>query len=226
MAKRQSGPPAPGARILIVDSYPIIREGLAMLITRQPGWTVCGSTGDSQEALRLAGSTRPDLAVVDSALKTGSAMELIKRIKARCNGVRLLVWSIHTESHYAERALRAGAAGYITKDQPTDKIAEAICGVLEGKVYLSEPLADVVLNRVVGKGNQLAGRSPLDDLSDRELEVFQFLGQGLDRHQIAARLRVSTKTVETYRTRVKDKLGLSTSSALLRQALQWWSDKA
>src|SRR6516225_6890360 len=161
------------ARVLIVDDHPTVREGLAFKIGRQPDLEVCGEAADVSEALCLLDDTQPDLAVVDISLKTGNGIDLIKRIKDRNDRIRMLVWSMHSESLYAERALRAGALGYINKDQATDKIIEAIRRVLVGKVWLSAALAERVLQRAVGGGRKGVTRSPLDLLADRELEVFR-----------------------------------------------------
>jgi DNA-binding NarL/FixJ family response regulator len=174
-----------------------------------------------REALRLVADTQPDLAVVDISLKTGSGIDLIKRIKDRNNSVRMLVWSMHSESLYAERALRAGALGYINKDQATDKIVEAIRRVLEGKVYLSDAMAEKMLHRAVGGGRKEVTRSPLDVLADRELEVFRLIGQGVKTAEIAERLHLSVKTVETYRDRIRQKLDLSDGTELAHYATQW-----
>src|SRR6516225_11746597 len=161
------------ARILIVDDHPAVRYSLASWIGKQPDLEVCGEAAEMSEALRLVADTQPDLAVVDISLKTGSGIDLIKRIKDRNDSVRMLVWSMHSESLYGERALRAGALGYINKDQATDKIIEAIRRVLVGKVWLSAALAERVLQRAVGGGRKGVTRSPLDLLADRELEVFR-----------------------------------------------------
>src|SRR6266567_4397793 len=197
------------ARILIVDDHPAVREALVSRIGRQPDLEVCGEAADLSEALGLVADTQPDLAVVDISLKTGSGIDLIKRIKDRNDSVRMLVWSMHSESLYAERALGAGALGYINKDQATDKIVEAIRRVLEGKVYLSDAMAEKMLHRAVGGGREEVTRSPLTALADRELEVFHLIGQGVKTAEIAERLHLSVKTVETYRDRIRQKLDLS-----------------
>ena len=209
------------ARILIVDDHPAVREALASRIGRQPDLEVCGEAADLSEALRLVADTQPDLAVVDISLKTGSGIDLIKRIKDRNDNVRMLVWSMHSESLYAERALRAGALGYINKDQATDKIVEAIRRVLAGKVYLSDAMAEKMLHRAVGGGREEVTRSPLDALADRELEVFRLIGQGVKTAEIAERLHLSVKTVETYRDRIRQKLDLSDGTELAHYATKW-----
>jgi DNA-binding NarL/FixJ family response regulator len=208
------------ARILIVDDHPAVREALAIRIGRQRDLEVCGEAADLSEALRLVADTQPDVAVVDLSLKSGNGIDLIKRIKDRNEHVRILVWSMHSESLYAERALRAGALGYINKDQATDKIVEAIRRVLQGKVYLSDEMAEKLLHRAVGKQEDLT-RSPLDALADRELEVFRLIGQGVKTADIAERLHLSVKTVETYRDRIRHKLNLTDGTKLAHYATQW-----
>jgi DNA-binding NarL/FixJ family response regulator len=209
------------AKILIVDDHPAVREALASRISRQPDLEVCGEAADLGEALRLIAETQPDVAVVDISLKTGSGIDLIKRIKDRNDSVRTLVWSMHSESLYAERALRAGALGYINKDQATDKIIDAIRRVLDGKVYLSDAMAEKMLHRAVGVGRKGVTAAPLDVLADRELEVFRLIGQGVKTAEIAERLHLSVKTVETYRDRIRQKLDLSDGTELAHYATQW-----
>ena len=208
-------------RVLIVDDHPAVREALALRIGRQPDLEVCGEAADLSEALSRVAETQPDVAVIDISLKAGDGLDLIKRIKDRDGRVRMLVWSMHSESLYAERALRAGALGYINKDQATDRIVEAIRRVLAGKVWLSEAMAERMLQRAVGGAREEVTRSPLDALADRELEVFRLIGQGVKTAAIAQRLHLSVKTVETYRDRIREKLDLSDGSALARCALQW-----
>ena len=209
------------ARIVIVDDHPAVREALASRIARQPDLEVCGEVADVGEALCLIADTQPNLAVIDISLKTGSGIDLIKRIKDRNDSVRMLVWSMHSESLYAERALRAGALGYINKDQAMDKIVEAIRRVLDGKVYLSDAMAEKMLYRSVGGDRKGVTHSPLDALADRELEVFRLIGQGVKTAEIAQRLHLSVKTVETYRSRMRQKLNLSDGTELAHYATQW-----
>lgn len=209
------------ARILIVDDHPAVREALAIRIGRQRDLEVCGEAADTNDALRLLADTKPDVAVIDISLKTGNGIDLIKRIKDRNKHTRILVWSMHSESLYAERALRLGALGYINKDQATDKIVEAIRRVLQGKIWLSEAMAERILQRAVGGGQQALPRSPLDLLADRELEVFFLIGQGTKTADIADRLHLSVKTVETYRDRIRQKLNLNDGTELAHYATQW-----
>ena len=221
MPMKMTTPNLPVATILIVDDHPAVREGLALRINGQPDMRVCGEAADVAEALKVVAETNPDLAVIDISLKNGNGIELIKRIKSHNGSIRMLVWSMHNESLYAERALRAGAMGYIHKEHATDQIITAIRTVLEGKVYLSEPMATQMLDRMVHGGNVPLGRSPIESLSDRELEVFSLIGQGKDTHTIADTIKVSPKTVETYRARIKEKLDLHNSIELVRRAVQW-----
>src|SRR6516162_2250723 len=209
------------ARVLIVDDHPAVREALALRISRQPDLEVCGEAADTSDALRLVTEILPDAAVVDISLKTGNGIELIKRIKDRNDHVRMLVWSMHSEALYAERALRAGALGYVNKDQATDRIVEAIRRVLAGKIYLSEVMAERMLQRAVGGARDEVTRSPLDVLADRELEVFRLIGAGVKTAEIAERLHLSVKTVETYRDRIRQKLCLSDGTKLAHYATQW-----
>ncbi len=209
------------ARVLIVDDHPAVREALAMRIGRQSDLEVCGEAADLGEALRLVADTQPDVAVIDISLRTGCGIDLIKRIKDRNDTVRMLVWSTHSESLYAERALRAGALGYVNKEQATDKIVEGIRRVLEGKVYLSDAMVETMLRRTVGGERKELTRSPLDALANRELEVFRLIGQGVRTAAIAERLHLSVKTIETYRDRIREKLDLSDGTELAHYATKW-----
>ncbi len=205
-------------KILIVDDHPVVREGLSTLISRQPDLSVCGEAEGCTEAITLFDATKPDLVIVDIALKDGNGIELIKRIKARNESVRVLVSSMHDEGLYAERALRAGAMGYIGKQEATHEIVEAIHRVLDGKVYLSERMADRLFHRVASGA---VDRSPIENLADRELQVFEMIGQGLNTRQIAAQLHLSCKTVETYRGRIRTKLNIGRGFELARHAILW-----
>ena len=209
------------SRVLIVDDHPAVREALSLRIGLQRDLEVCGEAADMGEALRLVAETRPHLAVVDIKLKTSDGIDLIKRIKGRYDYVRILVWSAHSEALYADRALRAGAQGYVNKDQATDRIIEAIRRVLEGKVWLSEAMTERMLQRTVGGGRDEMTRSPLNVLADRELEVFRLIGEGVKTAEIAERLHLSIKTVETYRDRIRQKLELDDGTKLARYATEW-----
>ncbi len=205
-----------GTTLILLGLY-----GLTTLrISRDADLLVCGEASELAEALQLISETKPDVAVIDIGLKTGNGLDLIKRIKARGKTARILVWSMYQESLYAERILQAGALGYITKDQATDKIVDAIRRVLEGKIYLSEAMTEKLLIRMQTGGLRQSHR-PEECLSDRELEVFQLIGNGLDTQVIATQLNVSPKTIETYRFRMKEKLNITDSKELFRPALHW-----
>jgi DNA-binding NarL/FixJ family response regulator len=209
------------AKVLIVDDHPAVREALALRISKVRDLEVCGEAADEREALKLFTERMPDIAVIDISLRTGDGLDLIKRVKARYRQVRLLVWSMHSESLYAERTLRAGAHGYITKEQATGKIVEAIHQVLAGKIYLSPAMTEKFLSRVTGDGDKPLDHSPVHALSDRELEVLRLTGKGEKTADIAAQLHLSVKTVETYRDRIRRKIGLKDGNELLRYAAQW-----
>jgi DNA-binding NarL/FixJ family response regulator len=210
-------------RILLVDDHPIVRDGLAESINREPDLTVCAAAEDRQEALKLVETTQPNLAVIDLMLKSSSGLELIKDIHARWPKLLILVASMHDETLYAERVLRAGAQGYITKQQATRDILLAIRRVLSGGIYLSEKTASTVLGRLA-KRTPAVKDSIADLLADRELQVFEMTGRGLSTREIAEQRRIDMKTVDTYRTRAKEKLGLESTSELLQVAIRWNQD--
>jgi DNA-binding NarL/FixJ family response regulator len=207
------------AKVLIVDDHPVVREGLAMHLATQPDLEVCGEAEDLPGALLLLASVRPDVAIIDLSLKNSSGIELIRRIKDRDDAVRILVWSMYPENLYAERALRAGAQGYLNKGQATHHVLDAVRVVLQGRVYVSEVMAEQLLKGVVGRKPE--ERSAPNCLSDRELEAFQLLGEGLTTQSMAEWMHVSPKTVETFRARIKEKLGISDHSKLIQRATQW-----
>ncbi len=207
-------------KILIVDDHPLVREGLAARIARQPDLEVCGEAEDVNDAFEIVKASNPDLVIVDLSLKTGQGLELIKKIKARNEHTKMLVSSMYDESLYAERALRAGASGYINKQEVSEKVIDAIRQVLAGKMYLSAKMTERLLHRAVGSPPQLV-QSPIETLSDRELEVFKMIGKGLTTRQIANDLHLSVKTVETHRENIKAKLDIPNSAELGRQAVQW-----
>jgi DNA-binding NarL/FixJ family response regulator len=206
-------------KVLIVDDHPVVREGLAVLLAAQADLEICGEAEDVPGALAFLGSTRPDLAIIDISLKNANGLELIRRMKDRNDAARILVWSMYPDNLYAERALRAGAQGYLNKGKATRHVLEAIRTILQGKVYVSEELADQLLHRALGK--KLEERSLIDSLSDRELEAFQLIGEGMTTELIAEKMHVSPKTVETFRARIKEKLGLSNMTKLIQRAAQW-----
>ena len=207
-------------RIYLVDDHPLVREWLTNLVRQQPDFEVCGEAEDAPRALQGIAETKPDVAIVDISLKDASGIELIKNLKAFQPGLAVVVLSMHDEMFYAERALRAGAQGYIMKREATQKIIGGIRQVLAGKLYMSEQLAGVLARRFVS-GRLAASASPVERLSDRELEVFQLLGQGYETRQVAEAIHVSMKTVQAYCARIKEKLNLSNATELLREAVRW-----
>jgi len=206
---------------LIVDDHALVRLGLTQLIAQEPDLEVCGDAADAEEALERARQTQPDLVVVDISLKSGSGIELIKQLKARDTNVKVLVASMHEESLFAERALRAGALGYINKQQASENVVAAIRQVLAGQVYLSAEMTSHLLHRFGHQQQDALRRSSVESLSDREWQVFELIGRGLTTRQIAERLHLSVKTIETHREHIKGKLGLASSSELARHAVQW-----
>lgn len=208
------------AKILVVDDHPLVRRGLGELIASQPDLVVCGEAATAAEALNLVDQTAPDLVIIDLKLKQSSGIELIKQIKARYKSIKMLVASMHEEALFAERALHAGASGYINKEEAGEKVVEAIRQILQGKVYLSNEMTEHMLYQFAGR-QQEPSENSLDKLSNREIEVFELVGQGMGTRQIAELLHLSVKTIETYRESVKRKLNLNTSSELIRRAVQW-----
>ena len=208
-------------RIFLVDDHPLVREWLTNLINQQPDLSVCGEAETAPQAMQSIVAGKPDIAIIDISLKNSSGIELIKGLKQSSPATAVLVLSMHEESHYAERALRAGAKGYIVKRETTRKVISAIRQVLAGGVYISEEIATSLATQFVS-GKPQAQNSPVDQLSDRELEVFELLGQGRGTRQIAEVLRVSVKTVQAYCARIKEKLSLSSATELLREAVRWY----
>jgi DNA-binding NarL/FixJ family response regulator len=206
-------------RVVIVDDHPLFRERLSELINCEPDMEVCGEAEDVQQAIGLIRDTSPDLAVVDISLKGCSGLVLIKSIRALSIEVPILVLSMQDESLYAERALRSGATGYITKDEPADNVLSAIRRVLAGEVYLSGSMTSVFLKGLTS-GMKSTAR-PLDRLTDRELEVLELIGRGHTTRQIAETLRLGVATVDTYRARIKEKMNLRTSTELQHFAVRW-----
>lgn len=213
-------------RILIVDDHPAVREALGIRIAQQSDMEVCGEAADIPEAMNLLRELAPDIAIIDISLKKGNGLDLIKRIKSQNETTRMLVWSMHGESLYAERALRAGAMGYITKEQATGQILEAIRVVMAGKLYLSPGMTETLLQRTIANGGASFEHSPVEALSDRELEVFRMIGEGIKTTEIAARLHLSVGTIWTYRDRIREKLALVDGTALVHQATQWVIDES
>ncbi len=208
------------AKILLVDDHPMVREWLGTLINQQADMEVCGEADTAPKALQLVASLKPRVAVVDISMEGGSGLELIKNVKAAHPETTVIVLSMHDETLYAERALRAGARGYIMKREATKGVLQGIRTVLNGKLYVSEKLAMIIAEKFVDAKPKPAG-SIVDQLSDRELEVFDLLGRGLGTRRIAEELHISVKTVQAFCARIKEKLQLADATELLHEALRW-----
>lgn len=207
-------------KVFIVDDHPLVRQGIGMLIDQQEDLAVCGEAGSAAEALGAMEKDPPDAAIVDLTLKDSSGLELIKDMKVRLPDVRILVLSMRDEGFYAERALRAGALGYVTKEEGRNKVIEGLRRVLSGQIYVSERIATKVMGRLVG-GPANADTSPVEQLTDRELEIFELIGGGMATREIAEKLHISPKTVDSHREHLKQKLQVDTAAELTRHAIQW-----
>ena len=207
-------------RVYLVDDHPAIREAIRDTIESTIDMEVCGETSSADEAFRDIEELRPDVAVVDISLNDAHGLDLVQNVRAQYPDVRTLVFSMYDENVYAERAIRAGAAGYLMKSEPTKNIVEAVRCADDGEVYLSRKMSSRILNKVaMGKTSEPS--FAVDELTDREMAVFQMLGQGYSVQEIQDRLSLSRKTIETYRRRAKEKLGFDTVSELLQYAVQW-----
>jgi DNA-binding NarL/FixJ family response regulator len=207
-------------RILIVDDHPMVRDWLTQMIKREPDLTVCGEAEDAAHALEAITTLKPDMAIVDLTMKDSHGTEFVREIGERLKDLPVLVLSMHDESLYAERAIRAGAKGYITKQEAGHKIKEAIRAVLAGQVYISEVLASKMIRAIAARPPNTPSM-PVDSLSERQLEILRLLGQGHTTGQIAEELGLSIKTVEGYIARIKEKLGLATANELLQYAIKF-----
>lgn len=210
-------------RILIVDDHPIFRQGIAQLINNDPGLEVCGEADSARDAISKLEKLQPDLALVDITLKGTNGIELLKSLKAQHPKLPVLVLSMHDESLYAERALRAGARGYVMKQEPPEQVMGAMRKVLGGELYLSPAMGTQMIGKLVGA--PAGSASPVDALSDRELEVLQLIGQGHGTRQIAEELHLSVKTIESHRAHIKEKLNLASAPELVRFAVQWMGEQ-
>src|SRR5436853_7840514 len=208
-------------RVVLVEDHPMFREQLAQLINKEPGMTVCGEADNIHDAFQLIESKAPDIAIVDLILKGPSGLELIKNLKAKELDIPVLVLSMHDEALYAERVLKAGARGYITKNEASKEVMTAIHAVLRGEIYLPAKIASRILESVaIGR----KGENGIGQLTDRELEVFELIGHGRRTRQISSCLHLGMSTVDTYRARIKTKLNLENSSQLAHEAIRWVSE--
>ena len=215
-----SRPVARKSRVFVVDDHPLVREGLTNLINGQDDLVVCGEAKNSAQAIDRIIKTQPDVALIDISLENESGLELVKQLAAQFPQVALIVLSMHDEGLYAERALRAGARGYVMKHETSSSVLASIRRVLGGGVYISERIVNKMARRLGSVGEPVA-RSPVERLSDRELEIFRLLGQGRTTSQIAGDLHLSLKTVQAYCARAKEKFGVTSLTELLRAAIQW-----
>ena len=219
MSRTRLNSSAPKCKVFLVDDHPIVRQGLALFIEREPDLMVCGEAEDATSALQAIRDAAPDFVILDISLNGPDGLELLKTLRVRYPSLPALVLSMHDESVYAERALRAGANGYIMKQEAADKVITAIRHILGGDVYLSDNLTKRMLQQFVN--GSISPRDPLAKLSDRELEVFRLIGAGHGTRQIADELHVSTKTVESYQAHIKEKLALRNARELVQHAVEW-----
>jgi DNA-binding NarL/FixJ family response regulator len=219
-AKKQSPAQNTKKKVLLVDDHPIMRQGLAQVINQQADLIICGEASDATEAMQRIASSKPDLAVLDISLEGKSGLELIKDVQALHPELAVLVMSMHDEALYAERALRAGARGYVMKKAGGEAVLQAIRQVLSGKVYVSEKMSAQILDRFSG-ARSVKGKAPIETLTDREFEVFELIGEGCITREIAERLHISPKTVDVYRQNLKEKLKLPSGTSLIQHAVRW-----
>lgn len=207
-------------RVFLVDDHPMVREHLTLMIEQQPDMQVCGGAVDLARALEGIGLTQPDIAIIDISLRSSNGLDLIKEVRSRGWSVPILVLSMHEDSLYAERALRAGAQGYINKQESSKTILTAIRRVIDGQIHVSPGISEILLKRAIS-GAEKTDMSPVASLADREFDVFQLIGRGLSTRKIAQSLGLSIKTIETYRGRIKEKLLIDDGVQLMRRAMQW-----
>lgn len=220
--KKQAKKNETKTQILLVDDHPVVRDGLTTIINHQRDLNVCGGADDAHQALKAISELKPDIVVVDISLKNSDGIELTKSIKAKYPKLRVLVLSVHDESIYAERALRAGARAYLMKEVVSENIVKAIRSVSKGEIYVSDTISKKFLHKIAGD-KAATTKTPVENLSDREFEIFRLIGEGYKTSQIAKKLHLSVKTVETYRGRLKEKLNITDASKLLRYAIKWVS---
>jgi DNA-binding NarL/FixJ family response regulator len=207
-------------QVLIVDDHPVVRDGLTTIINHERDLNVCGEAEDAYEALKAVTELEPDVAIVDISLKSSDGIELTKSIKAGNPKLPVIVLSVHDESIYAERALLAGAKAYLMKDAVSENIVKAIRTVLSGEIYVSNTISKKFLHKIA-RDKAGTTKTTIENLSDREFEIFRLISEGYKASQIARQLYLSTKTVETYRARIKEKLNLPNAAELLQYSIKW-----
>jgi DNA-binding NarL/FixJ family response regulator len=207
-------------KVLIVDDHPLMRQGLALLINQQQDMQVCAEAQEAQAAIHAIAESRPDILILDISLSGPDGLELLKSIRTSDPDLPVLILSMHDEAIYAERALRAGANGYIMKQEAAEKVLVAVRRILNGEIYLSDRMSNHMLQQYIGGGASMI-QSRIASLSDRELEVFRLIGEGRATREIADQLHLSVKTVETYQAHIKEKLALRSGRELIQHAIQW-----
>jgi len=220
LKKKQDKTTENKTQILLVDDHPVVRDGLTTIINHERDLNVCGDADDAHEALKAAAELKPDIVVVDISLKSSDGIELTKSIKARHPTLSVIVLSVHDESVYAERALIAGAKAYLMKDAVSENIVKAIRTVLSGEIYVSNTISNKFLHKIAGDKADTT-KTTIENLSDREFEVFRLIGEGYKPSQIAKKLHLSVRTIETYRGRLKEKLNLNSAIEILQYAIKW-----
>jgi DNA-binding NarL/FixJ family response regulator len=219
-SKAQIAPQVKKSRVLLIDDHPIVRQGLALLIDREADLSVCGEAEGAHSAFHAIATLRPDIVLLDISLSGPDGLDVLKEIRMKTGSLPVLILSMHDESIYAERAMRAGANGYIMKQEATGKVLVAIRRILQGGVYLSDRLTNTMLQQFV-HGTWAPKTSPLVTLTDRELEVFRLIGEGHGTRQIADELHLSVKTIESYQAHIKEKLSLRNARELVQHAIEW-----
>ena len=220
LKKKQDKTNEKKTQVLIVDDHPVVRDGLTTIINHEQDLNVCGGADDAHQALKSIGELKPDVVIVDISLKNSDGIELTKSIKENHPKSPVVVLSVHDESIYAERALRAGAKAYLMKDAVSGNIVKAIRTVLSGEIYVSDTISKKILHKIAGDKTEMA-KSSIENLSNREFEIFRLIAEGHKASQIAKDLHLSVKTVETYRGRLKEKLNLDSATELLQYAIKW-----
>lgn len=218
--KRQHKVSGKEIKIIIVDDHPIVRRGLTQLVSHEKDLVVCAQAEDAETAMQQVKEFQPEMVIIDISLEKTSGLELIKEINLQYPDIRTLALSMHDEFLYAERALRSGARGYIMKQAATENVVTAIRKILAGEIYVSDRMSEKMMNKLIGGGPEISA-SVIERLSDRELDVFLLIGGGFSTRQIAEKLELSIKTIETYRAHIKEKLNLADAAELLQYAIQW-----
>jgi len=220
LKKKQDKTAEKKTRVLIVDDHPVVRDGLATIINHEQDLTVCGEAEDAYQAMKAIAELQPDVVIADISLKNSDGIELTKSIKAQHPKLFAIVLSVHDESVYAERALLAGAKAYLMKDAVSENIVKAIRTVLNGEIFVSDKILNNFLHKIAGDKAGTA-KTQIDNLSDREFEIFRLIGEGVKASLIARQLHLSVKTIETYRSRIKEKLNLPNAAELLQYSIKW-----